>query len=109
MVQGERLNSRSPFCCPTLDNCPIFQPLKVITPIVEARIEQGDTFPCFGIASHQPIGFVAIAHRASQNEITLFVGPALGLWNNVVDFKQGTDDPLRGQAVIREAQIGLSR
>jgi hypothetical protein len=90
--------------CPTLrrlsaNDCVTLGPLKVVIPLFRPRVEQRDSRCTFRINCFESICFVAVAHRTRQKQIVLIVRAALCLRDDVVYFKQRTNDVLRCRAV----------
>jgi hypothetical protein len=71
----------------------------VLSPLLLSGVEQRYDYAALGIECLQPIGLVAVAEWASQDEVVLVMGVASRLRNDVIDLKDRAGNPLRGLAV----------
>ena len=86
----------------------VIRPAEVFRPTLEPRVEEDYISPRVRIPSRCPVGFEAVAQRATRPEVWFRAFPALSAGNNVLNLESRHHKSLRTQAVATPVARSLA-
>ncbi len=99
IAEMQRTNRDAPNGCQSDDPETAIDPLEMLSPCVNTRVEQWYQRTSFWIRCVRLVAFMAIADRASQPEICLVISATAGERDNMLNLQASHNQVLRTQTV----------
>src|SRR5438552_834371 len=84
---------------PPVEPRAVITPGKMLGPPLATWVKEADPLAGLRIQPLRLRGLEIVAQAAPQPKVVLFIGPALGFGNDVVDFQPAQNESLRTQAI----------